>query len=390
MERSCACGCGGIPSRATSLFLPGHHSRVTPRDAGGHPLPIERPLCACGCGKQLRLLSSTYAIGHYPRTPEQLAEASARRSTKVQRSCLRCRRQYRVKLSEADTRKFCSRWCISAERREFSAWNPLQQRCFTYLANTGSTFADLARLVGTSRSTLGHWFRQKGSVTRKKVLARLAEILEISYDIALREAGGTTTEDIKAQQARQMQTRLTPDQRRANSQRPRLNQRGKTQTPEHIAKRQAARKASGGYDRTIRAMVEAAKSPRGRMLASLFSRLRDMPAPSRDQIRQWEQDASQKLRRPVADVRKAWRPVLHARKLLHPGGRPPIEVRRQLITDLRSTWPRTQSGRMAAGFWYAAVLRVAEVEGTYLDEKALKRWWLSQPEGEKTRFLQAG
>ena len=59
-SRTCACGCGGVPS-SRGQFLRGHHH-------GSWPKPYPRPIlaaqaCACGCG-QMTVAGNAFVHGH--------------------------------------------------------------------------------------------------------------------------------------------------------------------------------------------------------------------------------------------------------------------------------------------------------------------------------------
>jgi hypothetical protein len=103
------------------------------------------------------------------------------------------------------------------------------------------------------------------------------------------------------------------------------------------------------------------------------------PTPTREDVRVWAEKCAHRLGKTttIEDVLRYWRPMLQARGLLGRGGRPPLEERHRLVAELRASWPRTRSGRLAPGFWPAAELRVADYEGNGAPAfPALRQWWI--------------
>jgi hypothetical protein len=68
LQRTCRCGCGGLPKSPRSEFVSGHFSRVARRGSNGRMVPLlERPLCECGCGQRVATIGSRFAQGHHMR-----------------------------------------------------------------------------------------------------------------------------------------------------------------------------------------------------------------------------------------------------------------------------------------------------------------------------------
>jgi len=155
------------------------------------------------------------------------------------------------------------------------------------------------------------------------------------------------------------------------------SRRGRPQCPERGAKRVAPMNARGHYERVVPMLAVVTRSLERRCLAGLPNRLRANPDPSARERQQWAEETGRAVGVPPAAVLAIWRPYLRKRKLVHLGGRPLLEKRHRLITDLMADWPRSASGRLSSGFWPEAALRVSRSEGqsapsTY---QSLKQWW---------------
>ncbi len=151
--------------------------------------------------------------------------------------------------------------------------------------------------------------------------------------------------------------------------------RGHRQSEEHIAKRLAARRASGGHERTMQALRAHKRSTRGRCISALPSRLRANPNPSKAQLREWAEETGGRLGLPRNAVLAIWKPYLERRELWSQVGRPPDERRHRLIEELRAGAQKTPKGRLKHGIWDSIALQVGKVEGTALSGGVLYQWY---------------
>jgi transcriptional regulator with XRE-family HTH domain len=380
--RTCACGCGGIPNNPRSRFLPGHYARVAPRGPGGGSLAtLERGLCECDCGERVLTLGARFRHGHNARSAEWQERDAALRGRRRTRICRRCDRPYEESEKHGATRRYCSRWCATAAKRP-EGWNHLQGRCSDWMVENRASMTTFAREVGVSRQTLGYWYTHKDSTIWSDVLFRLADFFRIPRDQAIREAGGKTAEQRRAEHALGTAgnfLKIGPAAQREVARKGGLSHRGGRQSPEWVAKRIGARMASDGYQRNLKRFTGWSRSDAGRAVHVLIGRLQHIPSPSRQQLSQWAGDTGQRLSLPPAAVLAIWKPYCQERGLVGTGGAPLLEDRHRLIVHEMASWPRTPSGRLQRGFWQHAADEVTRAEQperpwSYL---RIKRWWLA-------------
>jgi hypothetical protein len=325
-------------------------------------------LCACGCGEQVRKRTSRFRPGHY-RGPEQGEE----------RTC-DCGRKVWVPERRRETWRACSTTCARLAKSTLKPRNALQRRCWEWIRANGSTIAGLGRAADVAPDTLREWFRRKGSSTSSRTIHALADLLEISYEQALSEAGGVTADQKRAEHNRQLIAAHWPEpgtpefferQRRAAR-----SPKG-APNPEHTARRLATRKATGGYQRFRDAGDAFARSPTQRVLRTLRNYVRWHAEPSSTDITRWAQQTGVWTGLDAGVVLALWRPVLRDLGLHSGAGRKRLEARCELIRTLQTEWPRSASGRIARGFWKVAQQRVETAEGSSAPQTDhdLLTWW---------------
>lgn len=375
--RTCRCGCGGIPRSARSEFLRGHHWRQVPEGPGRHLTVVrERSLCACNCGEQVIEAGSRFRPGHHTRTVEWKTQFSATRGKREARP-----------------------WHLD-ERRRSKPWNTLQDRIAQHLAQSGGNLSSFERELGIHQKALSRWFRRKGKNTKRRNLERIADVLGISVEDAIREAGGTS-EDQRAEHARRTTTAyrasMTPRElRELDRKRGRKIGRalsGKPKSPEHVSNVQAARAASRGKERSDAARLKASKAIKMRVIHSMGARLmvarRMNRAPTPEAVRQWIHDVSATMRRKYPQegitaatlIPRYLGPFMKKHGLRIKVGRPPVDRRRRTeIEQLMTDWPRDRRGDLVNGFWPAALSKIQDLEGDEApkSKESLRQWWLDQ------------
>src|ERR1700730_11668932 len=99
------------------------------------------------------------------------------------------------KPSRRDTRLACSMGCSGLARLRAKPKNPLRRRCLEYMRANRLSFSAFAGVLGLPQMTLRTWFAEDSRTTAASTLAKLAAILELTPDEALRLAGGRTAEE---------------------------------------------------------------------------------------------------------------------------------------------------------------------------------------------------
>jgi len=345
----CRCGCG-VPTRShRTEFLPGHHWRVIPQEPGRHLVPVrirERSLCECGCGEPVKYLGSKFRAGHHTRTDEWKAQ----RAKGEWRRCMGagCGKRFWIEPSNETGRRTCSHACYGASRRS-PPWNKVQVRLNQHLAEAGKTLSSLGREIGVPPGTLRSWFQHKGSPTSRRNLQLIAEVLHISLEDAVREAGGTADEQ-RLEAARRGRERRPQRPTEATRAKMSAAGRGKRKSPEHIAHVQAARRASGGMARSNAARLAVAQSTEWRASQSLRLYLRWHGSPSLEELRAWAMQTAGHLDVCIGEVIAWWNPQLAKRGLPRMGGRPNDVQRCRVLRD----WIATRGQPTGYGYWYLA------------------------------------
>jgi len=293
-------------------------------------------------------------------------------------TCLQCGQRFpvriRVRRGKARRPRTCgSRRCLNAARRP-RAWNDLQQRCLEQLVAQGLSFAAWARDVGIERETLRKWFQKRDSALSTRFLQRLADVLGISIEQALREAGGLTAEDkhravgVQIGTQNLVQSIEDPKARRVVYEKSARSRQGLIPSTDALAKGVQTRWATGVYGRTLTRLQEVNGSKKAALVRGLGKRLGRTPTPSRELISEWAADTSERVGLAQSAVLAIWSPYLRRLGLVHAGGRGREEERCSRVRALMATWPRTRKG-LADGFWNEAARRED------MDYDSLKWWW---------------
>lgn len=303
------------------------------------------------------------------------------------RTCSICGRRVWVELSRAKAWRYCSRRCATVAQTRLRPYPgiPLQQRCMEWMASQRSNFNALARLVGVRPTSLRKWFKDGGTLKRS-TLAQLAEVLGISLETAIAEAGGITDTEARAAIGKAAAARNFPhdtESRRPIAQKAGATRRGRPMPRQVIEKGTATRKATGSFDRALGLAIDASRSPRGRIMHALYGHLLHNRTPTTAEQHHWAKATGDRFGVSARQVEAIWRPYLQARGLRRVAGRKPLAARRNMIDDLMAPWPRKGDGDMADGFWPEAARLVSTMEGRQIDYAALKRWYYGQAAGER-------
>jgi hypothetical protein len=356
-EVVCGCGCGKAPLSPKSAFLPGHNARMRKSSKGGNATVRTRSLCACGCGGECTSARARFLHGHNSRTPEWQVGYGKRHGMGRWQTCPEssCQKFYRVHPYEFSTRKACSRWCALMLRHRAAARNDLQRRILERMSQMRASIAAFERVAGFRRAVLEEWFRGDHDTLKQDHLDRLAKTLDISLEQCIREAGGETSNDRHADIGRRTgPTNLpVPGSPAALAARSKAaeTQRGRPQPRAAIARRQETREATGVLQAAVEAMVAANRSQDGRLGISLRSRLRLVPTPTSDTLRDWATDVSASFGLCIGQVVGRWNPVLHSRGFPRLVGRRGDQHRCDALRARLLATPRTVSGHLPHGFW---------------------------------------
>jgi transcriptional regulator with XRE-family HTH domain len=246
----------------------------------------------------------------------------------------------------------CSTACANARRRRFVAWNPLQVLCLEYMAVHGLSLVAFAVLVGLPDIQLRRWFRTKNSSISESSLAKIARTIGITVDQRLRDSVPVHADDRlnrgRSERASQRFSSLTVEQRQAFARQGGEGRHGWKEPREGTAKRVAAMRTTGGFDRFLAKSAEAAKSHAGRASRALHGRLRDKPRPSPVEARAWAEKASPRLGLCIGEVIAWWNPLLREQGLSQLGGHPADAKRCGAMRAFLAANPRVY------GMWKAA------------------------------------
>ena len=100
-------------------------------------------------------------------------------------------------MKPSHTQLYCSPFCASSVRRRLKPWCPLQARCLRWITAERASATELARRVGLDQSRIQYWFRNDGSTLPTAMLLGIADLLGITLQQAIAEAGGGTAEQEK-------------------------------------------------------------------------------------------------------------------------------------------------------------------------------------------------
>jgi hypothetical protein len=262
------------------------------------------------------------------------------------------------------------------------------------MADNGLSFAAIGREIGIVDTGLSRWVKTKNAALNEPVLARLAELLGLSYAEALAEAGGLTAADRRRAAVRENQKKAPKPGSQAFAEQRRkagLTHRQWHPTPEQVANAMAARAATGAHERTGERMREWDATQAGAAIVRLNGYLLQTPHPDRATIRRWADDSSAAVGISRLAILAIWRPYLLRRGVTRQGGRRMLEERHELIERAIVDWPRDGHGRMRPGFWPDVAARVSIAEN--LDDPLtgeVVRQWLLQHRKRCTRTYAAG
>ena len=281
------------------------------------------------------------------------------RAKKTEYICLRCGNSFTAWPSQQQL--YCSK-CGRKPRLEHVSRTALALFLVRKVNAPGTTLTQLSAEIGIARATL------RGYITKGRLPT------QANYE-RLRACFGKDLPDTPTETERRRRIAAevsekglakahTPEAKKKSA----ASRKGKAHTPERVAKRLAAARESGGFDRSMAALAAKVKTGRHRALAALIGHLRANPTPSRDDIQRWARETAQHLTAQGLDdtpeaVVARWRPYLRKRGLVSKAGRPALEDRHRLIAELMTDWPRTESGRLAKGFWPRVAKAVGELEG---------------------------
>lgn len=372
-ERVCRCGCGTALRGRRSEFAPGHHARLASPRPGGGLTPVRAPpgACVCGCGGQVKTLGGRFLPGHnHPRGE--------------MKTCL-CGTQVHVPPSRAKAWRACSLVCARkrGRRLEACAWNPLQMRALGYLATERVSFSELARRAEVPHSALREWFYQHGSTISERALRGLADVLGLSFEHALAEAGGKTSAQRRVEHARAIYQQVLASGRWPSPGTPAFQARqlraarAKRSTPsaEATAARQATKQASGGYQRALDALIASRRTPQGRASSALTGRLLwRQPAPSKEEIQRWAEEVGARFGLRPDVVMAIWRPRLVGKGLTPAGGRPADTAR---CRHIRAELAKLPAGttRLPYGWWKATTRSINTALGLATVVARNKMFW---------------
>jgi transcriptional regulator with XRE-family HTH domain len=342
----------------------------------------DRGWCDCGCSEGVVRAGARFRPGHYSRTAKWKEQYASRRGRGEWRICPRCGDRSWVKPSQLQEWRACSRRCARALQTRFKPSNPLKVRCLGHMAEKRLSPTAFARQANISPSALRYWLRHENSTLSSRTLVGLAEILGISFEQALREAGGRTDEQRRAELGIDLANRNFPavgseadlEVRRKSG----LARRGKRRPPDVVAKVMATRQATGKHALAVEALIRGSRSAKGRIAHHLFGHLRWTPKPSLPQLHEWAQLDGQKLGWPAKAVFAVWEPYLRRNGVIKAerGGRRFREERLLLMRRLMVEARWDGSGRAPWGFWPRFERRVRELEGdTAPDQYVLRQWW---------------
>ncbi len=374
----CACGCGERPRSVTSVFVPGHHMRIAPRQANGRsPLPVRsHPPCACGCGEPILTVGRRFRSGHQPQPPPRTVELL----------CPACGTPFVIKQSEVGKRTYCSRPCRWSMESTRKPDNPLKARVLGKMRAEHILATQAAAATGINHGTFKGWLGTPGRRLQSESLRRIAAWLSITPAEAERLQGGSAEErqrDIMlaaryspAWAAYAEHLRVDPAYRRRIGARIRENREEKPWSTER-------RQRLG--ESIKRAFARSGYRPTGQNKKTLHGRAHTI----RVNLRRWhprwtpgqiEAETIRRLMAPPYNVKT----IEAAASLLTPRRRPKPHrrhtakaVRRcQCIRELDVMWPRTESGFRKQGFWEEVRQRIAAMEGeTAPDYQEIKIWW---------------
>lgn len=304
---------------------------------------------------------------------------------KVTLNCLYCGCAFQVPAHLEATRKYCSRACRQADdgkRLEPQPGNELQALCSQRIKTTGSNMSAFAREAGIQPSTFTRWFREPGARLHVPMLDGIAGVLGLTIGQAVAAAGGTA-DDLNREQAQRMRASLaerypTPEARSALASKAAKGNFGRRQSPEHVAKAQASRRASGGAARANEALGAYAESLEGRLVHSLvLRRLKAKILPSKEELALWEMDAAAKMATDVTTVHRIWRRFLIRDGILGKGGRPRMELRHRVVLQTMASINIGPGDQAPYGFWRKAwnALFNAAPRECPPSPRELMRWW---------------
>lgn len=234
------------------------------------------------------------------------------------------------------------------------AWCALQGRCLRWITTERASIAELARRVGVDQSRIQYWFRNERSTLPTTVLGGVADLVGITLDQAIVEAGGRTAEQEKSEHGRRLATWNADPSRRedlaAAGRKGGAGNRGRRVPHEVVEKRQATARANGAADRAVTGLARESRSAPGRVRRSLIAHLRWETYSARN-VRRWLKETSRRVPMCSAEVLAIWASALQREGLPRPAGRHSDLDRCRELRDMLTAVERSPSGRLPHRFW---------------------------------------
>lgn len=199
-------------------------------------------------------------------------------------------------------------------RRSRKPWNALQERLLAHCSATGGTLTKVASRIGCARGTLDAWLEHKDRALSERYIRALADELEISYEVALAEAGGETAEE---KSKRTMREKVLPNAPQpgtpkfhAARRKGHAKLRNRPRSAETKARIAAGNRRAESGERGRRALDEWRARSGADVLQQVWKWLAWHPKPRRQDVRQYAQTVAVRLDRDVDDVLTVWEPYL--------------------------------------------------------------------------------
>jgi hypothetical protein len=329
--------------------------------------------CACGCGQKPKTKGSRYLRGHQWTVPANIQARGPTRAF-VEGTCAQCGASfsYRPRTDREQQRIYCSTDHRDKARRPWLRQPPNEFGRFLHSEWRQSEKSVLAysRDLGISRDALrgmlGGRMPAESSVAKLRVVFGDRLPATVTVNEVHREYARLNLHGIKLAH--------TPEAIAKNA----AARRGRKQSPEWIAAREASRLSSPAGRASIARMVQRMQSPEGRAVGSLLRRLKVDATPTAATLEAWANINAARLNLTREAVMTLWRPTLVKHGLIRSGGRPRLGKRHQLIIELMAHHAVTPADRMPRGFWSEALVSVSDSEGDSAprDTQSVRQWWI--------------
>jgi len=231
-----------------------------------------------------------------------------------------------------------------------AAWCPLQVRLIDLLFRQRRTLSQVLKPAGINYTSVWRWIRERDSTLIKPTIEQLAELVEIPVEVAIREVGGKTFEDVRVQRGKERRAallesgaiptpELEPEQFRAWQTRAARSKRG-PRSAQHTAAVQAGRARTGALGKVRQQLIERAHSNQHRMILSLRNHLRYTTSATQEERRAWADEVADWLDLCSREVIDAWNVYLRRHGLPQIGGRPSSATRCRDVRAYLLTKPK--------------------------------------------------